>query len=168
MIMCQQRPSDPSGLYWFQMGIFPSKWTQSHVKEPGGLGGYYWNTLCRRSRRNRQSGLDFLVAPNNQCTTVRVTRALKLNDCDDDDSVNVDDDDHPNFESVPASLPRTVPKKDNSTLDEGTAHIQETNFISWEVKGGCFPVYFYRISFKVFPYWKLFFCTHTYWPSLFS
>ena len=81
--------------------------------------------------------------------------------------VNVDDD-HPNFESVPASLPRTVPKKDNSTLAEGTAHIQETNFISWEVKGGCFPVYFYRISFKVFPYWKLFFCTHTYWPSLFS
>ena len=61
---------------------------------------------------------------------MRVTRALKLNDCDDDDSVNVDDDDHPNFESVPASLPRTVPKKDNSTLDEGTAHIQETNFIS--------------------------------------
>ena len=29
MIMCQQRPSDPSGLYWFQMAIFPSKWTQS-------------------------------------------------------------------------------------------------------------------------------------------
>ena len=65
-------------------------------------------------------------------------------------AVNVDDDDHPNFESVPASLPRTVPKKDNSTLDEGMAHIQETNFISWEVKGGCFPVYFYRIKFQSF------------------
>ena len=165
MIMCQQRPSDPSGLYWFQMGIFPSKWTQSHVKEPGGLGGYYWNTLCRRSRRNRQSGLDFLVAPTTQCTTVRVTRALKLNDCDDDGLMmmitqTLNQSLHPFLE--------LCQKKDNSTPNEGTAHIQETNFISWEVKGGCFPVYFYRISFKVFPYWKLFFCTHTYWPSLFS
>ena len=166
MIMCQQRPSDPSGLYWFQMAIFPSKWTQS--KEIPCVGAWGPGGVL----------LEYLVQEKQAEQTIRA----RLPGCahhpvhhrEGDKGIEIEwlwwwwAGDHPNFESVPASLPRTVPKKDNSTLDEGTAHIQETNFISWEVKGGCFPVYFYRISFKVFPYWKLFLCTHTYWPSLFS